>query len=413
MRKILTVIFILCSATLISLIISVKSTEFLNDELLQFRRMQMYNGVMYVTPRSGDVGVYFGDGNVTTKVIPCDHNQNDIYSFAIYNDKIYYISALPASDIVAAKLYECDLNGDNVVELADNPNNYSNVFISHGEIYYDTVDFFDDDRDVETKYRMDGIYKVNIKSRAVTKVVNKPMSKLGLVDDKNIFYSADEFNYYCNLDGSGDALSAERDDRCGTLTVNGYVGIPGMDTVYYNDDGDVYEFGLNTYNEGVFVASIDKNAQLCGIDKDNLYYTIIKRNGINYTAYVYSIPINNTGNDDITVKLNGKLLDFDQPPIIFDDRTLVPLRVIFEALGADVSWNGNTQTVTAAKNGIVITVKIGEECIYKNSEAIAIDVPAMIVNERTLVPVRAVSEALGADVSWDGNIRQVIISSDN
>ena len=113
----------------------------------------------------------------------------------------------------------------------------------------------------------------------------------------------------------------------------------------------------------------------------------------------------------ITVTLNGTPLSFDQAPIIQNDRTLVPLRVIFEALGADVAWDDWTQTVTAVKGEVTVKVTVGKNAMFKNGQTIPLDVPAQIVNDRTLVPVRAVSEAFDCSVDWDDATQTVTISA--
>lgn len=112
----------------------------------------------------------------------------------------------------------------------------------------------------------------------------------------------------------------------------------------------------------------------------------------------------------ITVTVNEKIIDFDQPPTIIDGRTLVPLRAIFEALGATVDWNGDTQTVTSKQGKTTITLTINDNKMYKDGKAITLDVPAQMMNDRTLVPVRAVAEAFGCDVDWDSETQQVIIT---
>ena len=105
----------------------------------------------------------------------------------------------------------------------------------------------------------------------------------------------------------------------------------------------------------------------------------------------------------ITVYVDGKQISFDQPPIIQDDRTLVPMRKIFEALDAQVVWDEAGQTVMAMQNEDIILLRIGETGLYKNGELVyTMAVPAQIVNDRTLVPLRAVAESLGASVTWDG-----------
>lgn len=115
--------------------------------------------------------------------------------------------------------------------------------------------------------------------------------------------------------------------------------------------------------------------------------------------------------EEIAVYLDGETLAFDQPPIISNGRTLVPLRGIFEALGAEVGWDNATQTVSAEKGETIVYLFIGQKTAYINGEATELDVPAQIVNNRTLVPLRFVSEALGANVAWDGNTRTVTITS--
>ena len=112
----------------------------------------------------------------------------------------------------------------------------------------------------------------------------------------------------------------------------------------------------------------------------------------------------------ISVTLNGSPVSFDQQPIIENGRTLVPLRAIFEALGAEVTWNQSTQTATAVKDNITVTIKIGDSFLMRNGQRIPLDVPAQLVNNRTLIPARAVAEAFGATVNWDASTRTVIIT---
>lgn len=117
-----------------------------------------------------------------------------------------------------------------------------------------------------------------------------------------------------------------------------------------------------------------------------------------------------TDKDKIDILLQGKPLEFaDQEPIIVNDRVLVPLRVIFEELGANVGWNGETQTVTMEKNGTVVSLKIGAAELIKDGTAVDLDVAAQIQNERTLVPIRAITESFGNTVTWDGNNKIVEI----
>ena len=117
-----------------------------------------------------------------------------------------------------------------------------------------------------------------------------------------------------------------------------------------------------------------------------------------------------TSAQDISVTLNGEYIEFDQPPVIVDDRTLVPLRAIFEAMGASVDWDDSIKAVIAVKDDVTIFLQIGSNVLLRNGEPVYLDVAAQIVNDRTMVPARAVAESFGAEVGWDEETRTVIIT---
>ncbi len=111
------------------------------------------------------------------------------------------------------------------------------------------------------------------------------------------------------------------------------------------------------------------------------------------------------------VLLDGKQMSFEVAPTIENGTTLVPMRAVFEALGANIQWDSYTQTVTAQKVGTVVTIILGQAVAYKNGSRVSLQVPAKIINNRTMVPLRFVSEALGAQVNWDGVTRTITILS--
>ena len=115
---------------------------------------------------------------------------------------------------------------------------------------------------------------------------------------------------------------------------------------------------------------------------------------------------------DITVTLDGNKIDFpDAKPYIFKDRTLVPIRFISEAMKADVSWNGGEQEVTIVKGKDTIITHILSSRATLNGVLYTFDVPAMIKADRTFVPLRFVAEMLNCDVDWDENTYTVTITS--
>jgi len=117
----------------------------------------------------------------------------------------------------------------------------------------------------------------------------------------------------------------------------------------------------------------------------------------------------------VKVLLDGKALDFDVPPVIEKGRTVVPLRAIFEALGAEVTWNPETRQVTAQKEGLTLDLTVGSREAYwkgpKDGHMVSLEVPPRIMGDRILAPLRFVSETLGSRVDWDEATRTVRITS--
>ncbi|QGQ96697.1 hypothetical protein EHS13_18330 [Paenibacillus psychroresistens] len=116
-----------------------------------------------------------------------------------------------------------------------------------------------------------------------------------------------------------------------------------------------------------------------------------------------------TKRDLIQVKLDFNVLSFDQPPIIINNRTMVPFRKIFESLGANVSWDEATKQVTATKGQKIIILTIGSNVAIVDGKDLALDTPATILNDRTLVPVRFIAESFDSNVYWDSTAKIVNI----
>jgi Copper amine oxidase N-terminal domain/Ankyrin repeats (3 copies) len=114
--------------------------------------------------------------------------------------------------------------------------------------------------------------------------------------------------------------------------------------------------------------------------------------------------------EPIVVQIDGVKQTYDQPPMMINNRTMVPLRGIFEALGATIAWDDATQSVTATKSKLVIKMQVGANTATVGKRTVKLDQPAVVVNNRTLVPVRFVSESLAARVEWDGAKNTVLIA---
>ena len=120
--------------------------------------------------------------------------------------------------------------------------------------------------------------------------------------------------------------------------------------------------------------------------------------------------------DDITVLVNGTEIDFAEYdnvlPYIENDFTLIPVRAIAESLGLTVDWDEDTRTVTAKDADTEITLVIDSDTATVNGETKQLGVPARITDDRTFIPLRFVSENMGAEVLWDGDTRTITITGD-
>jgi len=114
---------------------------------------------------------------------------------------------------------------------------------------------------------------------------------------------------------------------------------------------------------------------------------------------------------DINVTIDGSAQTYDVMPVIENGRTLVPMRAIFEALGAKIEWDDATKTVTGTKGDVSVVLTIGNTAAKVSGKEVTLDVPAKILSDRTMVPVRFISESLGCNVGWDDATKTVIIST--
>lgn len=117
--------------------------------------------------------------------------------------------------------------------------------------------------------------------------------------------------------------------------------------------------------------------------------------------------------NNITVQLDGKNLIFDVQPQLIGGRTMVPLRKIFESMGATVDWNNDTQTVTAFNDRYYVQATINDTNMKVNGENRILDIPPLLADGRTLVPARFVAEAFGAKVDWDDVKKRVVITTND
>jgi len=128
-------------------------------------------------------------------------------------------------------------------------------------------------------------------------------------------------------------------------------------------------------------------------------------------ATLLFVSLTASAQQPIRVLLDGEVLQFDVQPTTIDGRTMVPMRVIFEALGAEIEWNERTGAILAIRDDFFVRTVVGSRYIEVSGIGTRMDVAPITIDGRTLVPLRFVSEAFGADVYWDSNMRVIYITS--
>jgi hypothetical protein len=199
----------------------------------------------------------------------------------------------------------------------------------------------------------------------------------------------------------------------------GYVKLNDSGNVFYNTAKitpwvkipDIYINQIDYLINAVVIES-QKNPPF-GIELDagkvpegsTLQLVVYNRAGYNVASK--SFPLSS----GVTVTLDGKLQSYDQPPVIRQGNMLAPLRAIFESMGANVSWDAATQTVTGRKGDTIVTLRIGDRKVMRNGQTLELEVPAQLINGFTMAPVRFIGEAFGGELQWDGKSRSVLIKT--
>lgn len=133
--------------------------------------------------------------------------------------------------------------------------------------------------------------------------------------------------------------------------------------------------------------------------------------GLIIMLIVLAFPV--MADEKISVYVNDEKVNFDVEPQIVNGRTLVPMRVIFEKLGAEVSWVSDSQMIVGQRYDDTIIMQINDKSLIANNRISMMDAPPVIIDSRTFVPVRAIAESFNADVEWNENERTVKIYDEN
>ncbi|MGZ4112991.1 MAG: C40 family peptidase [Tumebacillaceae bacterium] len=135
--------------------------------------------------------------------------------------------------------------------------------------------------------------------------------------------------------------------------------------------------------------------------------------GIGALAFMFgtlNVRVAHAAENDMKILVDDKPLVTDVQPIVLNDRTLLPLRAVFESLGANVEWLQAQNAIEGRKGSTVIQLHFNDTQALVNGKAVKMDVAPVVINDRTLVPVRFIAESLGATVNWDAQTNTVAIN---
>lgn len=202
-------------------------------------------------------------------------------------------------------------------------------------------------------------------------------------------------------------------------------GVGASNQLCVDKFGNVYVSGY--YGPNVVVVS--KDGERLYIDNDGSYCWVDKIEIVNDVLNIHYL-LDDMGNNDgvktldlskiyresqkaneVKVLLNGDPVEFDQPPEIVNERTLVPIRAVMEKMGGEVVWHGDTNTTEIRFDGNRMQLVLNSTTAFYNNEAYKLDVAPQAINNRTLMPLRFIAEKFGFDVGWDGETRTVIITT--
>ena len=211
-------------------------------------------------------------------------------------------------------------------------------------------------------------------------------------DEDIVFLDEEDSNYLDEERSEDDYIDAEYTDGVYVVRLNPFDGMPDyqksyfqfLDRVHYLDEDFNY---ITTHYYNGYPLTVRKTDGKIEIDTAE---------GATFKTTIPSLE------RIVAVRLNGKRLRFDVDPVVEEGRTLIPVRAIFEHLNAEVSWDDETKTATIIKDELSMSFTIDENMVLINEEPIELDVPARLVKDRTMIPLRFLSEELGYTVSWDG-----------
>jgi len=292
-----------------------------------------------------------------------------------------------------------DLNNDKIPELLTFSTN-SRTVIKCDESLYES----EEDRGVKDEYNEINKGFSIIDGKIVKSTVFGPANPPDVITSNFILlpFSPDDVHYdteeFCTL-------GLNKNNEVQLIMYD--VSITGQQFSMIGYDGNEFGFEIQCENIDFFNTHNFTDLPLAGVQ----LYNKEKNKTRTYTEAMELLldKYDSQSGNMIEVVVNGKKLIFDNQPQIVDGRTLIPIRAVSEALGANVEWDIMTQCVTISRGNDNIVMAVNKNTYLKNGNTLTLDVPPQIVNSRTLVPIRVIAESYGCEVTWDAANKRVII----
>lgn len=207
----------------------------------------------------------------------------------------------------------------------------------------------------------------------------------------------------------GDGTNTVRTSPVQVTALSGITSIAaaGAHSMALKSDGTIWTWGANG------------SGQLGDGSKNDSYVPVQVKDGVGTGSFIgikltvaglQPQPESSPGDStEVGIVIDGRKQSFEDKPVMVQGRTLLPMRALFQALGADVDWDQGTGTAVGFRDGVEVRIPIGSTSPTINGRPAKIDVPARLISGRTYIPLRFVGEALGDDVQWDGQNRLVVI----
>lgn len=381
-------------------------------------------GDNYFFPKAKDNVIEYSNDGVNIKKIELDDNISN-YTL-IYKNGIYLLIDRTQELISSSKLFGGVRNNSPIFFFDENMNLLTRKEYTGYMQYYDFENNF-----FYLHFRDSSQYKYDENTKSFTGILSDVYYKTEngldfteLTEDE--FYQSknnkrNEFiicnGKHCYVDGQGtyfletdntyNRLIREKSDYnfYGANTTNGVLAYK----IKYNEEDEITAQAISYDFLNYYQIPNDANISSAKRDKKYIYLEIIDEHDIETEKMYYRVPIDKI--NGIKVRYNDSYLAFETPPVIENDFTLVPMRFLFEQMGAEVQWEEKKQTATVKRNDDIISFSIDNTSANVNNTVKTMDVPARLINDKTMIPLRFLSEELGYKVEWDNKTRTAIISN--